>query len=432
MSNLSYQQKESGVPSKKIFDFIHSTKKMAQYRSSEKDFTRKSPLSFPVIVTSILHLFKESVEFNLHKLLGGFENKPVTGSAFSQARYKIKPDFFKSLNAVLRSGYDQANKLLWKGYLLIGGDGSTINLPPSESIEEHFGIYSSTDQGTKTYLARTFFLYDVLNDFVLDAQLSKMEVGEKTLLLQSLKNDFPTKSIFLLDRGFGHFSTLQELVVRTKDYCVRLSSSSNFAKRMLQQPENDIVTVWYPSPKERESCVRNGLKPTPIKVRIVKILLKTGETELLATSLTDQQKYSTEDINELYHCRWGVEEGFKNLKPKMKVEQFGTRKPEGVLQEFYAHIFCMNLIGLFGQQADKIIKQKTKHRKLTYQYNWQNTFRMVRENIVEWLTSINVEALIEKLINSISYTMTAVKPDRSFVRDSRNMKKKLRTTQFHK
>lgn len=405
---------------------------MAKYRSSAKDFTRQSPLSFPVIVTSILHLFKESVEFNLHKLLGGFENKPVTGSAFSQARYKVKADFFESLNTVLRSGYDQANKQLWKGHLLIAGDGSTLNLPPSEAIEEHFGIYSITDQGTKTYLARTLFLYDVLNDFVLDGRLSKMEVGEKTLLLQSLNNNFPAEGIFLLDRGFGHFCTIQELVIRNKDFCIRLPSSSNFAKRMLQQPENDIVTIWHPSPKERENCAKNRLKPTPIKVRIVKVLLNTGETELLATSLTDQQTYSTQDINELYHFRWGVEEGFKNLKPKMKVEQFGTRKPEGVIQEFYAHIFCMNLIGLFGQQADKIIKQKTKHRKLTYQYNWQNTFRMVREKIVEWLTSINVEVLIEKLINSISNTMTAVKPDRSFVRDSRNMRNKLRTTQFHK
>ena len=156
------------------------------------------------------------------------------------------------------------------------------------------------------------------------------------------------------------------------------------------------------------------------------------DTDELPVQVSPDHDYWTQDINELYHFRWGVEEGFKNLKPKMKVEQFGTRKPEGVLQEFYAHIFCMNLIGLFGQQADKIIKQKTKYRKLTYQYNWQNTFRMVREKIVEWLTSINVEVLIEKLINSISNTMTAVKPDRSFVRDSRNMRNKLRTTQFHK
>lgn len=379
-----------------------------------------------------MHLFKESVEFNLYKILSNFGINPVTGSAFSQARYKIKQEYFRDLTKELEWGYEHANKRLWKGHLLIAGDGSTLNLPPSEDMEDYFGVYAVTDKGTKTYLARTLFLYDVLNDFVMDAQLSRMEDGEKTLLCQSLKNDFASECIFLLDRGFGHFCTLQELTMQQRDFCVRLPSSSNFAKRMLQQKESDIVTVWHPSPKEKENCTKNGLECTSIKVRIVKIMLNTGETELLVTSLTNQQKYSIEDINELYHYRWGVEEGFKNLKPKMKVEQFGSRKHEGIFQEFYAHIFCMNIIGLFGQQADKIIKQKTKNRKLTYQYNWQNAFRMVREKIIEWLSCINVGILIDQIVNFISTTMTAVKPDRVFVRDPRNMRNKLRITQFHK
>lgn len=400
---------------------------MTEHRSSKKDLTRQSPLSFPVIATSILHLFKESVEFNLHKLLRDLKIRPVTGSAFSQARYKVKPGFFKSLNTEVKDGYEQSNKRLWKGHLLIAGDGSTLNLPPSQEIEDYFGVHAVTKSGTKTYLARTLFLYDVLNDFVVDARLSKMENGEKTVLRQSLKNDFASESIFLLDRGFGNFCTLQKLTMQQRDFCVRLSSSSNFAKRMLKQKENDIVTIWHPSAKEKENCIKNGLECRPIKVRIVKIMLNTGEIELLVTSLIDKQTYSLENINELYHYRWGVAEGFKNLKPKMKVEQFGARKPEGVFQEFYAHV-----LGLFGQQADKIIKQKTKCRKLIYQYNWKNAFRMVREKIVEWLTCINVANLIDELVESISTTMTAVKPGRVFVRDPRNMRNKLRITQFNK
>jgi hypothetical protein len=377
-------------------------------------------------------LFKESVEFNIHDVLSDLGIDPVTGSAFSQARYKIKQEYFKDLSKELDWGYEQANKKLWKGHFLIAGDGSTLNLPPSEDIEDHFGIHSVTDKGTKNYLARTLFLYDVLNDFVMDAQLSIMADGEKTLLRQSLQKDFASESIILLDRGFGNFCTLQELTMQRRDLCIRLPSSSNFAKRMLQQEENDIVTVWHPSPKEKENCTKNGLDCTPIKVRVVKIMLNTGETELLVTSLTNQQKYSTEDINELYHYRWGVEEGFKNLKPKMKIEQFGSRKHEGVFQEFYAHIFCMNMVGLFGQQADRIIKLKTKKRKLIYQYNWQNAFRMVRKKTVELLSSIDVGVLIDQIVNFISTTMTAVKPNRVFVRDPRNMRNKLRITQFHK
>jgi hypothetical protein len=76
--------------------------------------------------------------------------------------------------------------------------------------------------------------------------------------------------------------------------------------------------------------------------------------------------------------------------------------------------------------------RKKKHRKLIYQYNWQTAFRILREKITDWLVGKEVELLIERMINAMSQSMTAVKPNRSFARDSRNMKKKLRVTQFYK
>jgi len=66
---------------------------------------------------------------------------------------------------------------------------------------------------------------------------------------------------------------------------------------MLQQDGNDMITTWNPSPKEKENSKKNGLECAPIEVRIIKVKLKTGETELLVTSLVDQKKYSIEDIN---------------------------------------------------------------------------------------------------------------------------------------
>lgn len=379
-----------------------------------------------------MHLFKESVEFNLDQLLGSFKSRLITGSAFSQARYKIKPVFFSDLNDQLKTGYDQSNKQLWKGHLLIAGDGSSVNLPPSKSIEAYFGVHSATNQGTKSYLARTLLLYDVLNNYVLDAHLSKWEEGEIKLLRRAFVNDFPLNSLFLLDRGFGYYNVLLELLTKQRDFCVRLRPSSSFFKKMLNQKGNDIIALWHPSLREKKSSQTNGLEPAPIEVRIVKVELKTGEIELLATSLSDWEKYSYEDIAELYQYRWGVEEGFKNLKPKMKLEQFGTRKPEGVFQEFFAHIFCMNMISLFGQQADKAIRKKTAHRKYIYRYNWKNAFRIIRKHIVEWIKCIDPEDLIDKIIAAIERTMISVRPDRTFVRDPRNLNRKLRITQFNK
>lgn len=418
---------------KKIFDFLQSPEKIELYRKSDTDFTRASPLSFPVVVSSILHLFKESVEFNLQETLPEITSKPVTGSAFSQARYKVKPGLFEDLNKIVAETYHLSNKKRWKGHCLLAGDGSTLNLPPSKDIEEHFGVNSKTDLGIKRYLARVFFFYDVLNDFVVEGKLSKMEKGEKTNMLESLETIKDLNSILIFDRGFGHFCTTKELINRQRKLCIRLPcENSNFAKSMLERPEEDFITFWHPSPKEKENAKKNDLDYDPIKVRVIKIHLDNGETELLITNLYDTNEYTIEDMGELYHLRWGVEEGFKNLKPKMKIEQFGCRKTEGIFQEFHAHIFCLNMVGLMGSIANEKIEKKTAHRKWKYKYNWQNAYRFLRGKILRFLLLDNIEILLDRLITQISSSTIAIIPYRQFVRDTRHRNKRGRITQFHK
>jgi hypothetical protein len=260
-----------------------------------------------VIVSSILHLFKESVEFNMQKVLKSLGTRVVTGSAFTQARYKVKAKLFETLCQMTADTYEASEKILWKGYRLLAGDGSTLNLPSSQDIEDYFGVHSVTNEGVKRYLARIFFFYDVLNDFVVRGKLSKMEQGEKTLMMQCLETIPADKSIVILDRGFGHFCTLKELLGQQRVFCVRLPcENSNFAKRALNRREEDFIVEWVASNKELENCRKNNLDCDPIKVRVTKIRLNTGEIELLLTNLYDQQEITIEDLGQLYHLRWGV------------------------------------------------------------------------------------------------------------------------------
>jgi hypothetical protein len=115
-----------------------------------------------------------------------------------------------------------------------------------------------------------------------------------------------------------------------------------FAKRVMADSRADFIALWEPSKKERE----NTPGATPITVRVTKTVLDSGMEELLVSSLTDMDEVSTEEMVKLYFMRWGIEEGIKNLKPKMKIEHFGCRKPEGIYQEFHAHILVMNMVAL--------------------------------------------------------------------------------------
>lgn len=378
-------------------------------------------------------MFKESVEFNVQKVFSEISVNPVSGSAFTQARYKVKPELFEDLNKIVVKHYRTRDKKRWKGHVLLAGDGSTLNLPVSKDIAQHFGVHSTNDFGVNRHLARVFFFYDVFNDFVVESKISNMKRGEKPLMLECLDSVEDQNHLLILDRGFGHFCTIKELIGRQKKFCMRLPiKASNFAKQAIGAGLDDFIASWSPSPKEKESCNKTGLDHAPVQVRVTKIEHRNGEAELLVTNLFDTNEYTPQEIGQLYHLRWGVEESFKNLKPKMKIEQFGCKKAEGVYQEFYAHIFCINLVALIGSIANERIKHRTGHRKWQYKYNWQNAYRFLREKIIQLLLAKPIITMLEKLITQTANSTIPIKPDRWFYRDMRHRHKKGNITQYHK
>jgi len=377
----------------------------------------------------VLHLFKESTEFDTEDVLTKLGKPEVTGSAFSQARYKIEWRFFSDLCAVSSEDYDRFSTARWKGYRVFAGDGSTLNLPASKQIRGHFGLEGNS---LKTSLARILLVYDVLTGLTLQARLGRMSTGESGLLDDCLLKLPPRPDdLLVLDRNFGHFHLVRRMISEGRPFCIRMSTGiSNFAKGVMADDRMDFVTDWVPSKSERETSKTSD----QVRVRVTKTVLKTGETELLVSSLMDMEVFKTEDLVELYDMRWGVEEGIKNLKPKIKVEQFGCRKPQGIYQEFYAHILAMNMVALAGIAATEQIEMKSrkrkKKRKLFYKYNWKNAFLQLRKRIVELFSRDSVEKILETLVTKITRKLVAVKKGRNFSR--KGLGKSTRINQYYK
>ena len=306
-----------------------------------------------------------------------FGRRPLSGAAFSAARYKIQPIFFQELNKLLLRHIYSLKPRLWKGFRIVAIDGTSILLPASPQIKKVFGVFDKTSRGTNTCLAQSVMLYDVLSDFVLGIKLDKMCNGEKTVLRSLFSTIEIQNALYLLDRGFGNLSTCKMIVNSGSKFCIRFSINvSGFAKKSMEDERQDFIATWIPSETERANCRQNGFDEDPIKVRVTKLLLASGEIELLISNVLDFDQFSTQEIGKLYFMRWGIEEGFKKLKPKMKLEHFGCKKPEGIYQEFYAHIFMMNLLAIIGQDAQHGIDKQTQNRKIKYTYNWQNAYNL--------------------------------------------------------
>ena len=208
-------------------------------------------------------------------------------------------------------------------------------------------------------MAQALICFDVLSNYVLASMIDKMETGEKSLLTLLLPSVEATNAIFILDRGFGNFSICKMFDNLQHRYCIRLSTQiCSFARQAMLSAESDFVTEWKPSEMERSNCKRHGQDVKALLVRVSKITLDTGETELLVSNIFDANTIDEPVMKQLYFMRWGVEESIKKLKPKMKLEHFGCRKMEGVYQEFYAHIFMLNIVAMLGNEAQQDIDIK--------------------------------------------------------------------------
>lgn len=361
--------------------------------------------------------------------------QPVTGSAFSIARYKIKPAFFEDLCFNTIAEVSRALPCrYWKGYRIYAGDGTTVSIPVSKDTINHFGVFAQTGSETKTVIANACMIYDVLSNYIIDAKIGNTEKSEFSFIQEMLPNKAFTndKSILILDRGFSKFYFYKMLVDRNINFCIRQKTSYHeFSQQVFNSADDDFITEWQPSQSERITCQQKGIVPSAIKVRVTKIILSSGETELLITSLFDQEHISAEDLKELYHFRWCIEEAFKQLKPQMKLEQFGCRKAKGVYQEFFAHIIMLNITTLIGSLSESEIQQKTKGRKYQYQFNKVNAWKFVRNKIVLLFITKRPLKIIIELVSQISGSIVAIIPHRSFSRKHR-FKRKNRFSPMYK
>lgn len=273
-------------------------------------------------------------------------------------------------------------------------------------------------------MAQALICFDVLSNYVLASIIDKMETGEKSLLRLLLPSVEATNAIFILDRGFGNFSICKMFDNLQHRYCIRLSTQiCSFARQAMLSAESDFVTEWKPSEMERSNCKRHGQDVKALLVRVSKIILDTGETELLVSNIFDANTIDEPAMKQLYFMRWGVEESIKKLKPKMKLEHFGCKKMEGIYQEFYAHIFMLNIVAMLGNEAQQDIDIKVKDRKHAYKYNWQNAYLHVREKIIALVNNKNLYRIINDLLKTIALSVVAVIKDRAFSREKQSSRK---------
>ena len=227
-----------------------------------------------------------------------------------------------------------------------------------------------------------------------------------------------TKLITTFDRGYAALELMVVMACLNSKFLIRLKSTT-FQNKIKKLETNDgIITLNIKKRtlnKIRDKKIRKQAKKMGrINIRIVKVELKTGEIEILATNLSPVE-FSSQELKSLYKKRWEIETGFDRLKNYVRIEDFSGRSIELIEQDFYANVFLYNVAMCIKMDATKrIMRQprKSKH-KYVYVVNFSQIISLLYENFFDLISEIRVmkEYIIDFIVREAARDPTNKKID---------------------
>jgi len=413
-----------------------------RFRVKATDFTRERVLTWPVVLMVMLRGQKVSLQNAVNKFFSAVGEvwRVVTASAYRQARQKVQPEVFVHLNAVAceeyyaRYGAD-GEVALWHGQRVLGVDGSYLNLPDTEETRREFSVQTNQHQGGEQVQALASVLYDLRNDVGLSAALGPKQ-AEKNLLFETHLAATQGGDVLVCDRAYADYSVMATIVARQCHFVIRFPRQSFTAVNAfwLTPAHEQVVTLAVTS-KARAYVAQQHL-PTTLRVRLVKVLLASGEVEVLGTDLLDTRTYPAAEFKAVYGWRWNHETYHDRIKNIFEVERFSGKSVQAIKQDVYGVIFLATLESILSKPAQAALTAQGEARECRYapQVNRAVSYVTVLEHVVQLLgdarrSPASTLAAMEHLLLT---TPTRQRPGRQVPRRKRSAAHRLRFAKYGK
>jgi Transposase DDE domain len=346
-----------------------------------------------------------------------------TKSAFVQARDKIKPEYYADLfKLTVQHFYEKMKPKKWKGMRLWAVDGTGMKLPEIDDLGDEFGRQSNAYKSVPSSKLLVFF--DVLNEIAAKVCLHKSSVSESTTALLAIA-EVPQDVCCIYDRGFAG-QTIPFTHMHHGSHCiVRLPVGfSNTVKEFVESGEDEAIITEKLSKKSKKTLRAHGFNvnsETRITYRLIRVILSTGEIEVLLTTLLHKWKYRHSNFKELYWKRWGVESFFFDIKSYFKLFIFSTIKKNGIWQDVYAVMILYNIQTVMTTHKAQKIKQVNKKRVHDYQPNRNVTAGLIKPLIVKMMfhSKRQADIAMKHFDKKVIQTMERVRTDNSRPRSKR-------------
>jgi hypothetical protein len=340
------------------------------------------------------------------------QSSPVAASAFCAARSKMDEKVFNILHREILKDYNRSNReYRWKGHEIFAVDGSKMNLP-RPLIKQGYRIPSDNAHYPQGLVS---CLYQLKSKIPIDFEL--VSHGDERKLALTHLAFVSENDVVVYDRGYFSYAMLEAHVKKGIHPVFRLKNKANKVVDLFIASDEKDEVIEIPNPEARKNESGN----TAIPLRLVKYT-EAGTTYILGTTLLDPEQYPVEDLSDIYHSRWGIEELYKVSKQLMTIEEFHAQSERGVKQELFAHFILITLTRIFSNHSEDHFNSSSysKEDKET-KANFKNALVTMARHIEGLLLQQSelVNKTINTIIESISWCRQKVRPNRSYDRRSR-------------
>lgn len=407
-------------------------------------FVRESPLSVTLLLVYLLRHNPLSTQVSIDAFFDDISRTPVSKSAISQRRTRLKPEIFDYFDReLLRQSYQilEGSLRLWHGWHILACDGSDFALPDTDAVAEYFERYryrnGHGNRGKTFPMGKAVMISDILNGFTLCSRLLPYKTNEGLTfsgMLPELLHTAPLDlmmSILLFDRGFFSLKLMYDMIRAGLKFVVRLNNVVNIVRDFVASGRTEADVEWMPTPDTSLGSDPNWKKEgrKPLKLRLVRVHLSSGETEVLATNLTSDE-VGASAMKKLYFLRWPIEVEFLHYKHVYQIEAFSGARPVCVIQDFRAVILCHNMACLVTDSVKDDIEADCRNKKYSYKTNtavFVGVFFMV---FVRMMMLDRTNEYVNYLERTARKILIPIHEDRSYPRVRKKHKKTTRNLTF--
>lgn len=326
------------------------------------------------------------------------EKHSESNSAYCQARQRLPWEVVQRILPLTAHACHETfgEQGLWHGYPVNLVDGSTLGLPASPALMEHYGTASNQHGRSHWPLLRLVVGFDLFSGVANAVAEGPYRTSEQTLAADVLRQ-LGAGFLHLGDGNFGVYHLLQVITAVRSDALFRMSRAR--AHHLAGQPLHsgmELDVIWTPS---RFDTCESDLPTPPILGRLIYVRLERNGFRpvdwYLFTTLLDRAEFPLQELVKLYGERWNVELDLRHVKTTLQMEELDGQSVDIVRKELVLGLTAYNLLrGLMGVAA---IRAQRLPLELSLAQGWRRTLDAMR-SLPLAASSAEVERIAERLL----------------------------------